>query len=251
MIDVSHITLTLSSSQVLRDVNCTFVPGRITAIIGPNGAGKTSLIRLIAGLVAPTTGRVTLDGAPMASIAPAERARKIGYLPQANQPHWNVTARALISLGRLPHRSALAENEAAIARAMEHTNTAHLADRTIDNMSGGERARVHMARVIAGDPRWILADEPLANLDPPHAQDMLTLCRSAADSGKGVVIVLHQLDAAAQIADDIIILRSGTLLAVGETDDVLTPDLLTAAFDMPFDVFARAGRRIIVPLTEK
>ncbi|MFM9852871.1 MAG: ABC transporter ATP-binding protein [Sphingomonadaceae bacterium] len=250
-IAVKNVSLTLGRSSVLRAINCVLTPGRVTAIIGPNGAGKTSLIRVIAGLVTPQSGRVSLDGTDLSTSDRTQRARQIGYLPQVNQPHWNVTARALISLGRLPHRSAFARpspsDEAAIMNAMERTNTAHLADRTIDQMSGGERARVQLARVIAGDADWILADEPLANLDPPHARDVLGLLAQSARQGKGVAIILHQLNAAADCADDVIIMRTGTIVAAGATADVLTPLNLAAAYDMNFDVFSKSGRLIVAP----
>jgi iron complex transport system ATP-binding protein len=249
-ITVDQVSLKLGTRPVLSAVSCAFAPGRVTAIIGPNGAGKTSFIRLVAGLIAPSAGRITLNGADVRRIDRTERARRIGYLPQASQPHWNVTARALISLGRLPHRSSPATDDAAISRAMERTTTGHLADRSIDQLSGGERARVQLARVIAGNPNWILADEPLANLDPPHARDVLRLCRAAADEGSGVLLVLHQLSAAADIADDVILMRGGGIIAAGARDDVLTADRLEAAFAMPFDVFERAGKRIIMPLSD-
>jgi iron complex transport system ATP-binding protein len=253
-IEVSHVSLTLGNVAVLHDVSCTIARGRVTAIIGPNGAGKTSLVRVIAGLVAPGSGNVTIGGKPLSGIDRTDRARSLGYLPQIGLPQWNVTARALISLGRLPHRSAFAaptdQDEAAIVDAMHVTDTTYLADRTIDQMSGGERARIQMARVLAGQPDWILADEPLANLDPPHARDMLHLCRNAAKRGSGVIIVLHQLDAAAEFADDVIIMREGVIIAAGASAAVLTPQHLETAFDMRFDVFTRARRRIIVPFTD-
>lgn len=247
MIAADHLTLTLGGRIVLDDINLALAPGRVTAIIGPNGAGKTSLIRALAGLL---PGPVRLDGQMLADFSPVERARRVGYLPQDGEPAWNVTARELVALGRLPHRARLAApatiDAEAIAAALAVTDTAQFADRTIDTLSGGERARVKMARVLAGNPGWILADEPLANLDPPHQRDMLALLGTAAASGKGIVAVLHQLDAAA-LADDVLILKRGKIVAFGPVREVLTPANLEIAFEMTFDVIGHHGRIAILP----
>jgi iron complex transport system ATP-binding protein len=245
------IDVTLGKASILAGVNITLRKGRVTAIIGPNGAGKTTLIRALAGLVPLSSGSIAIEGEPLANMPLTTRARTIGYLPQIGQPHWNISARDLVGLGRLPHRSAFAalspSDEAAITTALTDTDTLTLADRPVDELSGGERARVKLARVLAGDPAWILADEPLANLDPPHARDVLTLLRKAATNGKGVAVVLHQLSAAAEVADDVIIMRSGAIIAAGPCTDVLLPDTLHAAFDMAFDVIPHEGKRVIVP----
>lgn len=247
MISVDRLTLTLGGRTVLSDVSVAFARGRVTAIIGPNGAGKTSLIRALTGLL---PGPVHLDGQPLADLSPGERARRIGYLPQDGEPAWNVTARELVALGRLPHRGRLAAPSAAdadaVSAALAATNTTQFADRTIDTLSGGERARVKMARVLAGDPDWILADEPLANLDPPHQRDMLALLRAAATNGKAAIAVVHQLDAAT-LADDVLILKGGKIIAFGPARDVMTPANFEAAFGMAFDVIDHQGRIAILP----
>ena len=250
-LEAHSLSATLGKRVVIDQVSFMLTAGRITAIIGPNGAGKTTLIRALAGLALPSSGSVTLDSVKLSALSASNRAQQIGYLAQVSQPHWNVTAAELVALGRLPHRTAFAarspDDEAAVAAALAATNTAHLAARSIDQMSGGEQARVKLARVLAGDPDWILADEPLANLDPPHRRDILALLRSEANRGKGVAIVLHQLSAAADIADDLIIMRDGKIIAAGAKSDTLTPDNLRAAFDMDFDVFARGDRLIVTP----
>jgi iron complex transport system ATP-binding protein len=249
VIAAHDVSLTLGGRKVLHGIDVAFERGRVTAVIGANGAGKTSLIRALAGLVSPRSGSIQIDGRSLDGLKPWERARAIGYLPQDGEPAWNVAAIELVSLGRLPHRSRLAlpsaKDTEAIGKAMIATDTAGFATRTIDTLSGGERARVKMARVLAGDPEWILADEPLANLDPPHQRDMLALFRAAAAAGKGVIAVLHQLDAAST-ADDMLILRSGRVVAHGPVGDVLTADNLEAAFGMPFDIVEHAGRLAIL-----
>ena len=249
----NNLLVSLGKRVVVDKVNAALTASRITAIIGPNGAGKTSLIRALAGLSKPSAGNVTLNGVPLTDLSTVHRAQQIGYLAQVSQPHWNVTASELVALGRLQRRSAFAgpspADDAAVAAALAATNTSHLALRPIDQMSGGEQARVKLARVLAGDPDWILADEPLANLDPPHCRDVLALFGAAAKNGKGVAIVLHQLSAAADIADDLIIMRDGKIIAAGAKAETLTPKNLRAAFDMDFDVFTRADRLIVAPGT--
>jgi iron complex transport system ATP-binding protein len=246
---LDDVTVKLGGATVVDALSMTFARGKVTAILGPNGAGKTSLIRALSGLVFPAKGRVLLDDLPLPSLE--ERARRIGYLPQNGQPSWNVSARELVGLGRLPHRSRLSAStpldDGAIESAMIATDTLHLADRTIDTLSGGERARVKMARVLAGEPDWILADEPLANLDPPHVRDLLILFRGAAASGKGVIVVLHQLNAAARMADDILLMKGGRAIAQGAAKDALTPQTLEAAFEMAFDVQLAGSSRAILP----
>jgi iron complex transport system ATP-binding protein len=251
MIRIDNLSVDLGRHRALDAVTLDLARGRVTAILGANGAGKTSLLRAIAGLVKPSAGQIILDGQSLAALSLPERARRIGYLPQNGQPAWALTVRELVALGRLPHRSPFAAlspaDTAAIEAAINATDIAHLADRTVDTLSGGEKARAKFARVLAAETDWILADEPLANLDPPHQQDVLRLMRAAADVGKGVLVVLHQLDAAARVADDLLILKDGRAIAFGPCAEVLTPATLEAAFDMPLDVIDLQGRTAILP----
>jgi iron complex transport system ATP-binding protein len=218
----------------------------VTALIGPNGAGKTTLLRAMLGLVGLESGTIRIDGTALAEMPMAKRALQLGYLPQLATAEWNVSVRELVSLGRLPHHGAFANpgatDHAAIEAALIATDTLHFADRNIDNLSGGERARVFLARVLAGEPDWIFADEPLANLDPPHRQAVLKLLRAVAETGKGVVVTLHDLTAAAQFGDDFLVLKSGHL--IGTT---LSPDILEAAFDIPFDRVPHGQSEAILP----
>jgi iron complex transport system ATP-binding protein len=236
---LENVTVHLGKHVALNGVSAKFAPGRVTAVLGPNGAGKTTLARVLAGLTPVQSGSVLLDANPVSSLPDRKRAQRIGYLAQSIAPAWHVTAHELISLGRLPYLGRLARftdaDHAAVERAMAATDTRHLSDRTIDAMSGGERARVQIARVLAGQPDWIIADEPLANLDPPHQRDVLNLFRVAANAGTGVIIILHQINAAARIADDVVILRDGKIIANGPRETSLTTRTLAAAFDMPFD----------------
>lgn len=228
-----NLALALRGRPVLHGVSGTVAIGEVTVILGGNGAGKSTLLACLAGLRTPDGGTVRLDDRVLPALSPIERARLIGLLPQQADVHWNVNVRNLVALGRLPHRSRWglgAEDEAAIDGAMAATDCRHLAARKAQRLSGGEQARVLLARVLAGQPRWILADEPFASLDPAHQIDAAACLRAAAASGAGVAVVLHDLTQAARMADRVIVMKAGKILAAGRVAEVMTPSVLEAAY---------------------
>jgi iron complex transport system ATP-binding protein len=237
------LSVTLGGRAVIDALSAQFSPGRVTAVLGPNGAGKSTLLRALAALV-PARG-VTLDGQDVARMDPRARARAIGYLPQDATVHWNMAVRDLVALGRLPHGGGGAD---AIEAALVATDTAALVKRAVRSLSGGERARVLLARVLAGEPRWLLADEPLASLDPLHQLETLALLRSAASKGRGVIAVLHDLTLAARVADDVMLLKNGRVLAQGVASEVLSPSHIAAAYGVQVDVVPHASGTAIVPI---
>ena len=246
---IDALSVTLSGRRVLDQVSAVLRPGRVTAILGPNGAGKSTLIKTAAALIAPATGTVRLGDRDVAALDPRERARRIGYLPQNASVHWNVAASEVVALGRVPHRSPFAapgpHDLEAVTQAMAATETAHLAHRPINQLSGGERARVLLARVLAGEPDWLLADEPLAGLDPRHQLDILDRLQEVARQGRGVVIVLHDLLHAGRVADDVLMLKEGRVLACGGAGEVMTPDNLRTAFEIEVSVRQDASGGLI------
>lgn len=231
------VTLDLGRRRVLDGVSVGIAPGRVTAILGPNGAGKTSLLRVAAGLLPASEGSVAVDGTDVAALVRDDRARTIGYLPQQGDVAWNMIAQDVVALGRLPHRSGAVADATAIAAALAATDTAALAERRIGELSGGERARVLLARVLAGEPQWLLADEPLASLDPAHQLDLLDRLRAVAAAGTGVVVVLHDVAQAGRAADDAILMKQGRIVAAGSAAEVLTPERLGDLFGVRFVAF--------------
>lgn len=212
------MTLSLSAATVpgrLEAATLDLRPGEITAICGPNGAGKSTLLAVLAGLLAPTTGTVSRDGAPLASITPRARARAIGYLPQNAEIAWDIDVATLAGLGRLPWRTSATEDRAAVEQALAATDLLPLAHRRVSQLSGGERARALLARVLAGGPRWILADEPLAALDLAHQAALLRTFRALAGQGVGIVLVLHDLARAMNGADRAVVLDRARIVADG------------------------------------
>lgn len=238
-LSVEALTVRLGARTVLDQVAAELRPGRVTALLGPNGAGKSSLLRAMLALVPAADGRVLIDGQDVRGLDAKQRARRLGYLPQSAELAWNIPARSVVELGRLPHRSPFAAPSAAdreaVERAMALTDTSTFADRLTGELSGGERARVLLARVLAGEPDWLLADEPLASLDPAHQVDMLDRLHGFGTSGRGVVVVLHDLSHAARIADDVLLLKGGRVLAFGTADEALRPELLAEAFGISFE----------------
>ncbi|MCW3845863.1 ABC transporter ATP-binding protein [Sphingomonas sp. LB-2] len=251
-LNVRDLEVSLGARKVLRGVSANLTAGRITAILGPNGSGKTTLVKSLAGLIEPDAGSVRYGEKLLTRIDLAERAKTIGYLPQDGSVHWNVGVRELVALGRLPHRSPFAglshDDQAAIMMALAATDTIGLAERRIDQLSGGERARVLLARVLAGRPQWLLADEPLASLDPVHQLDMLAQLRGLAASGMGVVIVLHDLVQAARAADDVLLMSEGRVVAFGPAREALAHAPLREAFGVEVMMVADAdGHLLPVP----
>jgi iron complex transport system ATP-binding protein len=246
------IGLSLGGNRILEDVSFAFRRGRVTALLGPNGAGKSTLLACLAGLRHPDSGAAMLDGLDVARLDRRQRARAIGLLPQAADVHWDVDVTTLVELGRLPHRGrwgATAQDRVAVGRALAATDMTALAHRGVERLSGGERGRALFARVLAGEPDWLLADEPLASLDPAHQLDVLARLRNVAAAGGGVVLVLHDLHLAARIADDAILMRGGRIVAAGPADEVLTASLIATTYDVEVEIgVTPAGQRFILPL---
>ena len=246
------IGLSLDGKRILDSVSHTFRRGRVTALLGPNGAGKSTLLDCLAALRKPDDGAATLDGQDVQRIDRRVRARAIGLLPQAADVHWNIDVATLVGLGRLPHRGrwgATAADRDAVARALAATDMAGLADQGVEHLSGGVRGRALLARVLAGEPEWLRADEPLASLDPGHQLDVLARLRSIADAGSGVVLVLHDLHLAARVADDAVLLRGGKVVAAGPAEEVLTAPLIAEAYGVDVEIgLTPAGHRFILPI---
>ena len=227
----------------LAGVSAALRPGEITAICGPNGAGKSSLLQCLAGLLVPDGGGVSLDGRDLAALAPRERARAIGYLPQEPEIAWDVAVRTLVALGRLPHRD---RGEPQVARAMQALDLDPLARRPVSRLSGGERARALLARVLAGEPRWILADEPLAALDLSHQLALLGHLRREADRQTGVVLVLHDLALAMNHADRVLVLDRGRLAADGAPEAALSAETIAQVWNVPARWLGEPGARALI-----
>ncbi|HEY7807305.1 MAG TPA: ABC transporter ATP-binding protein [Croceibacterium sp.] len=227
----------------LAGISAALRPGEVTAICGPNGAGKSTLLQCLAGLLEPDSGEVLLDGAPIRSLHPRERARAIGYLPQDGEIAWDLSVRNLVALGRLPHGDG---GGVQVAGALAALDLESFASRPVSTLSGGERARALLARVLAGEPRWILADEPLAALDLGHQLALIAHLKQAARDGAGVVLVLHDLALAINHADRVLVLDQGRLAADDAPEIALDPGLIGRVWGVPARWLGEPGERALV-----
>jgi iron complex transport system ATP-binding protein len=223
----------LGGRAVLDGINLAFRSGEVTAVVGPNGAGKSTLMTCLAGLRPPDGGGVYLGGAALAKLGDRERARRIGYLPQAPEIAWRLDVRTFVRLGRTAHRGVFGQGPGdaeAVERALARTSLTAFAGRDVATLSGGERARVLIARALAGDPAWLLADEPLTGLDLGHQLEAAGLLRAIARSGAGIVVTVHDLAFAARVADRVVVLAEGQVIADGGATQALSPQVLSSAY---------------------
>lgn len=220
--------------RIVDDASFALGPGELVVLLGPNGAGKSSLLRAALGLLSPASGVATVAGAPIAGMAAAQRARAIAYLPQSRPLAWPQRVRDVVALGRFAHGVApgrlRARDAQAVAKAIEDADLAPLAHRITDTLSGGELARVHLARALAAETPLMIVDEPVAALDPRHQHRVMAILRDFAMRGGGVLAVLHDLDLAARYADRLIWMVDGRIVADGDVRATMTPKRIAETY---------------------
>ncbi|MFL6799667.1 MAG: ABC transporter ATP-binding protein [Xanthobacteraceae bacterium] len=233
LLRASDVSVELAGRRIVEHASIELKRGELTVLIGPNGAGKTTLMRALAGLL-PAEGHIELAERPLASYAPRERARQIAYLPQGHIFHWPMSVAAVVALGRHPHAdgfAALAEHDrAAVAQALAATAVEPWATRSVTTLSGGERARVALARALATQAPLLLADEPTMSLDPRHQLVVMQLIAATAHDGGAALAIVHDLTLAARFADKVIMMQGGRLVSTGTPREVLTPARIAEVF---------------------
>lgn len=225
----TELTLSLGGRQLLRAVTLHAPRGRVLGLIGPNGAGKSTLLRLLAGLRAPDSGTIQLDGQNSVTAPPHWRARRIAFMPQETVRPPPMSVRHVAALGRLPHGESgnMALFHPKVTESLEKTGLLSIADRPAHRLSGGELARLGLCRMVCVDTPVLLADEPVAALDPAHALQVMSLFRQAAhQDGKTVVVVLHDLALAARFCDELVLMQDGAIRAHGVPEQVLAEPLV-------------------------
>lgn len=235
----SNVSLHLAGFDLLRNISLTVEPGRVTAVVGPNGAGKSSLMRVMTGDMAVTGGTVTLNNSPLGEWPMEQRARMLAVLPQHTVLDFPFTAREVVALGRTPHDTGTARDREIVQQALKIVDAAYLDKRYYTQMSGGEKQRVQLARVLAqiwepcetGD-RFLIMDEPTSAFDLCHQQMTLDIVESVSQQGVGVLMVLHDLNLAARCAHNLVVLSCGAIAAQGAPGDVLTEQLLAEVFSV-------------------
>jgi iron complex transport system ATP-binding protein len=233
-LEASHITVHARGRAIVDGASLAVAPGELVGLIGPNGAGKSTLLRAMLGLTPRASGSVTLDSADFAAMPARERARAIAFLPQDRRVEWRLTAHDVVMLGRYPHQAgfggATVADREAVARAVAAVEGEHLLDRPIAVLSGGERTRILLARALAVEAPILLADEPIAALDPYHQLHVMEILQARARSGAGVLAVIHDLALAARFMDRLILMDTGRVAAEGVPASVLTPQNLAATY---------------------
>ncbi|MFS3135139.1 ABC transporter ATP-binding protein [Gluconacetobacter sacchari] len=226
------VTLVLGGRTVLHEAGVAVAPGEVVGVIGPNGAGKSTLLRALAGIQRPDKGEVMLEGRELAGMTPGDRARRLSFLPQEGEPTPPMRVEDLVALGRLPHRAARdgARDRAAVDRALAETGLLDLRDRPASQLSGGERARLRLARALAVEASFLLADEPVAALDPAHALAVMASFDRLARAGVGVAVVLHDLTLAGRFCHRLVLMRDGRVVAQGTAAEILTDAAMRAVY---------------------
>lgn len=242
-----RLSLARGGSLALCEVRTWLDQGQITAICGPNGVGKSTLLMGLAGLIEPLGGMVVLGDRRLDKYTARERAQRIGYLPQEASVAWDVSVANLVRLGRMPWRD---RGEQAVEAAIDALDLQPLRHRPASQLSGGEKARALLARVLAGEPQWILADEPFAALDLLHQQNLISHFKQAAEHGQGVVLVLHDLSMAMNHADRVIVLRevedTGHIAADGPPEKALASEVIADVWGVSARWLGEPGARALV-----
>ena len=243
------MTITAQELQLgtrLCGLSLTLRQNEVTAICGPNGAGKSSLLTALAGILPLDGGAVRIDDDLLASLDHADRARRIGYLPQQAELAWDLSVEVLAGLGRLPWNSGAEADRTAIDRALAAMQLSEYRQRPLSRLSGGERARAMLARVLAGEPCCLLADEPLANLDLAHQLTLLAHFRGLAGQGLGVALVLHDLAQAMNHADRVVVLENGRIAADGPPERALSAEVIARVWKVEARWLGEPGARALV-----
>jgi len=226
----SKVCLQVGDTTIVEDASLSLEPGELVAILGPNGAGKTSLLRILLGITRTTSGSAKLDGQDCFGMSPSERAKVVSYLPQRRPLAWPFRVHDVVALGRFAHGAALGRlspvDNAAVVDAIDACKLRELQYRSTDNLSGGELARVHFARAIAAKAPLLIADEPVAELDPKHQILVADLIRQFVNDGGGALVVLHEVAIAARIADRLIWMKNGSIVAEGSPQETLNSKIM-------------------------
>lgn len=243
ILTLDHVCASPWEKPLLEDITLDLEAGTILALAGPNGAGKSSLLQLISGDIQPASGRLSLGGRVISDWSAQERAQQLAYLPQMSLLNFPYTVEEVVMLGRTPHSSGLHKDQEVVEQALQLTDTLSLRQRLYTQLSGGEKQRTQLARVFAQifdngqlSGKLLLLDEPTSALDLAHQQQVLLAVRELARSGCAVILVIHDLNLAAGIADQVLVLDNGRQVALGTPHTVLTTDLFRDVFSVEVDI---------------
>lgn len=242
------LSFSYTDQPLLENVDIDIFPGEVLGILGPNGTGKSTLLGVLAGDFQPDSGQVLLRGKPLSSYSRLELARMRAVMPQNHDVPFAYTVREVVAMGRTPWREKNDEDEVIVEDALAASGIAHLGDREVTSLSGGERARATFSRVLAQNARLLMLDEPTAALDIAHQERLMRTCRSLVAGGAAVVLVIHDLQLAAAYCDRLVLLSRGKVFASGSVSEVLTQENLSEVYECPIRVFDVDGsNKVVVP----
>ena len=245
-----NLAVRRGARTIVTDASLILNAGELTVLAGPNGAGKTTLARAMAGLI-PSQGSVSLDGTTLTAMSARARARTLAYLPQGHEFHWPMSVEHIVALGREPHADPFSqvtsEDRAAILDAMDATSTDTLATRIVTTLSGGELARVALARALATQASVLIADEPIASLDERHQLIVMELLRDIAHRGAAVLAIIHDLTLAARFADRVVLMDEGRIIANDAPAAALTPERIAQVFKISVHRIESPDGPLLIP----
>lgn len=255
LIQAKNLTLDIGQQHILHDVTVNIARGEMIGLIGPNGAGKTSLLKILANIQTHYHGEYLYHNKPVQAYSRQALAKSFGYLAQDATAHWPLTVKTLIELGRLPFQGIIprhnASDLAAVMIAAKLTEVEHLLHRVVTELSGGERARVLLARLLAAEPNVIFLDEPIAALDPYHQLHIMEILKAHTTNGGTVVIVLHDLNLAARFCDRLILMDQGAIVAEGNIEQLLQNRLLEETYGIELKMFCQDDAYSLTPWQRK
>ncbi len=249
MLTLQNVSLSLDNKELLKGINLSVKPGELVVLVGPNGAGKSSLFKTITGEYKLSQGEIKIDLRPRASWPAVELAAKLAVLPQHSLLNFPFTVEEVVHIGRISKSTSQQENQIIVEKALLQADVLHLADQAYTRLSGGEKQRVHFARVLAqvwetipAGNRYLLLDEPTSALDLSHQHQTLGLAKEWAGQGVGVLVVLHDLNLAARYADRVIMLSQGEIVADGSPWEVLSSEQVAAVFGLHLEVMSHPNQ---------
>ena len=235
-ITVDSLCVDINNTHLVKDVSFALKRGELVVLLGPNGAGKTTLLKACLNIIPKASGTVTYDDTPAADLSPQSLARAVAYLPQIQPLTWPNRVKDIVALGRFAYganpSTLKGEDQKAVDQALSDCELSHMTDRSAETLSGGEQARLHFARVLAAQTPFLLADEPVAALDPHHQFKVLGLIRHYVDAGNGALVILHDIALAARYADRLLWVKDGHLKADGSVSKTLTAERLKEIYNV-------------------
>lgn len=262
-LEARNLSLSFSGIPLLWNINLTVNSGEVTTIVGPNGAGKTSLLRCLVNELAMTSGRVLFNQLDIDHLPASDRARTLAVLPQHSLLDFPFTAREVVMLGRTPHDTGVRKDDEIVSEALSAVDGSYLSDRFYTQLSGGEKQRVHLARVLAqiwepvvennsldkyGHDRYLVLDEPTSSFDLSHQQLTLDVVQQFARKGVGILMVMHDLNLAARCSHQMVLMQCGEIVTSGTPGEVLTPENVRRVFDVEAEIAAhpQTGKPLVI-----